>query len=259
MTETPSETEQNRAPKPRHWHPLAALAVTVLVLSLGVAVTISVTTMLLPVIADIDWVFDPVQLNRVADAKFLIAGFIGLFVAQCVSVAVILLLARQRKGKPRYTLFLTAPGSWLSLVFSALAFTIGATALIFGIHALWPFDLTGAMRDFILVAQSTQWLIAILVLAVGAPLSEELLFRGFLLSALERSILGPIGAAILTSALWTVIHWGYAVQAMLALFIMGLALAALVYRTGSIWHAIVAHATYNAGAFAYYRWFVTLN
>lgn len=259
MTETPSETEQNSASKSRHWHPLAALAVTVLVLSLGVAVTISVTTMLLPVIADIDWVFDPVQLNRVADAKLLVAGFIGLFAAQCVCVAVILLLARQRKGKPRDTLFLTAPGSWLSLVFSALAFTIGATALILGIHALWPFDLTGAVRDFILIAQSTQWLIAILVLAVGAPLSEELLFRGFLLSALERSILGPIGAAILTSALWTVIHWGYAIQAMLALFVMGLALAALVNRTGSIWHAIVAHATYNAGAFAYYRWFVTLN
>jgi len=259
MTEAPSETEENNTPKPRHWHPLVAIAVTVLVLSLSVTVTISVTTMLLPVFSDVDWVFDPVKLNRVSDAKFLIAGFIGLFVAQTITVFVILLLGRQRKGSPSQTLYLVAPGSWFGLAFSALAFTLGATALIFGVHALWPFDLTGAVRDFILVAQSTQWLIAILVLAVGAPLSEELLFRGFLLSALERSVLGPVGAAILTSALWTVIHWGYVIQAMLALFVMGLALAALVYRTGSIWHAVVAHATYNAGAFAYYRWFVTLD
>ncbi len=258
MIETPSETE-DKAPKPRHWHPLVAIAVTVLVLSLGVTVTISVTTILLPVIEDIEWAYDPTKLNHLGDVKFLIAGFIGLFVAQSITVVVTLVLGRQRKGIPSQTLYLVAPGPWLGLAFSALAFTLGATALIFGVHALWPFDLTGAVRDFILIAQSTQWLIAILVLAVGAPLSEELLFRGFLLSALERSILGPVGAAVLTSALWTVIHWGYVIQAMLALFVMGLALAALVYRTGSIWHAVVAHATYNAGAFAYYRWFVTLD
>ena len=38
-----------------------------------------------------------------------------------------------------------------------------------------------------------QWVLALLVVGIGAPLSEELLFRGFLLSALARSRLGFAG------------------------------------------------------------------
>ena len=51
------------------------------------------------------------------------------------------------------------------------------------------------LRPFVRHAQRAEWVLALLVVGIGAPLSEELLFRGFLLSALARSRLGFAGAA----------------------------------------------------------------
>ncbi len=52
------------------------------------------------------------------------------------------------------------------------------------------------------------WVI-LTVICLGAPLSEELLFRGFLFSGLAKSRLGLVGTAILTTLLWTALHAGY--------------------------------------------------
>lgn len=258
MTETHSETDGTEPDTPRGWRPFTALAVAVIVLAMSAAITIAVTAILLPVFENTDSFLDKEFLERAGDGKLLIASFAGLLVAQLIGCMVILLLARQRKGNRNDTLFLRSPHGPLRVVLAAVGFMVGAAALLFGIFAIWPFDLTAAVREFVLLAQSSHWPLAVLVLALGAPLYEEFLFRGFLLSSLQASALGPLGAAIITSAIWTLIHWGYAVQALLGLFVMGLALAALVRRTGSIWYAIAAHATYNSCAFIYYRWFVTL-
>lgn len=45
-----------------------------------------------------------------------------------------------------------------------------------------------------------------LALIVGAPLAEEIFFRGFLFKGLLHSRLGPIGAIVVTSAIWSGIH-----------------------------------------------------
>ena len=45
-----------------------------------------------------------------------------------------------------------------------------------------------------------RWVLALLVVGIGAPLSEELLFRGFLLSALAGSRVGFWGGALITTA-----------------------------------------------------------
>jgi len=45
-------------------------------------------------------------------------------------------------------------------------------------------------------------LAALAVIGIGAPLSEELLFRGFLFSGLAKSRLRILGTAVLTTALW---------------------------------------------------------
>jgi uncharacterized protein len=57
--------------------------------------------------------------------------------------------------------------------------------------------------------------------------------------------LGVIGSAILLSALWSVMHWGYSSQNLVALFLLGLLFAYIVWRTGSLWPAIVGHAANN--------------
>ena len=258
MTEAHSETNGAETNARRGWRPLPAVAVSILVLAMAAAITVATTAILLPLFEDRDSLFDAEFLANAGDGKLLIASFTGLLLAQLTACMMVFLLGRQRKGNRRDTLFLNPPHGPVRVILAAIAFTAGAAALLFGIYAVWPFDLTAAVREFVLLAQSSHWPLAVLVLALGAPLFEEFLFRGFLLSSLQATALGPVGAAAITSAVWTLIHWGYAVQALLGLFVMGLVLAALVQRTGSIWYAIAAHAAYNGSAFVYYRWFVTL-
>ncbi|MEL7048860.1 MAG: CPBP family intramembrane glutamic endopeptidase [Pseudomonadota bacterium] len=89
------------------------------------------------------------------------------------------------------------------------------------------------------------WLLAFIV-AVGAPLSEELLFRGFLLSALAQTPLGFVGASVITTALWAALHAQYSVAGLIAVFLLGLTFCWLLWRTGSLWVPIVCHGIYNA-------------
>lgn len=91
----------------------------------------------------------------------------------------------------------------------------------------------------------TFWLMLI-VIGVGAPLSEELLFRGFLFSGLAKSKLGFVGAGILTALLWTLLHVGYSIFGLIEVMGIGLYLAWLLVRTGSLWVTMFCHAVYNS-------------
>lgn len=88
-------------------------------------------------------------------------------------------------------------------------------------------------------------IVTLLVIAVGAPLSEELLFRGFLFSGLSKSRLGLWGTAILTSLAWTALHAGYSIFGLLEVLMIGLYFSWLLIRTGSLWVTIFCHAVYN--------------
>jgi uncharacterized protein len=82
---------------------------------------------------------------------------------------------------------------------------------------------------------------------VGAPLSEELLFRGALFSALRNSWFGKSGAVVITAALWALVHGASAPWLFVCvIFIMGLALGVLLLRFGSLWVTIIVHAVWNA-------------
>lgn len=93
--------------------------------------------------------------------------------------------------------------------------------------------------------------------AVVAPIAEELLFRGFALTAWRRAI-GARGAIVRSSVMFVLAHVlfvggdGFREAASLA-FVAGLArvpvaivLGWLYVRTGSLWGPIGLHAAYNA-------------
>ena len=98
--------------------------------------------------------------------------------------------------------------------------------------------------------ESPAGLLFFVVIALGAPASEELAFRGFLLPALAKSGLRFAGAAVVTSALWTVLHAGYSLAGLLEVFLIGLYLSAALWRTGMLWVPLVCHGLYNALLFA---------
>jgi membrane protease YdiL (CAAX protease family) len=84
---------------------------------------------------------------------------------------------------------------------------------------------------------------------VVAPVCEELLFRGFVFTAL-RNWCGMFPAAVITGLAFGAFHAGSAPAADLApLAALGFGLCLLYHRTGSLYPCIVAHSLNNSLAF----------
>jgi hypothetical protein len=89
-----------------------------------------------------------------------------------------------------------------------------------------------------------------IALVVLAPVSEEVFVRGFLLRGWTASRLGPIGAVVLTSLVWTALHAGYDALALIDIFFAGLWLGWIRLRSGSTLATMILHASQNAAALA---------
>lgn len=108
----------------------------------------------------------------------------------------------------------------------------------------------GFMLDVVKSARAdgALWLL-ILALAVGAPITEELLARGFLYRGWSESILRPTGAIIVSSLAWTAMHAQYYDPFLFSqVFTMGLLFGYLRHRTGSTWLTIILHGLNNLAA-----------
>jgi uncharacterized protein len=107
----------------------------------------------------------------------------------------------------------------------------------------------GFMLDVLKSARNdgALWLL-ILALCVAAPVSEELLARGFLYRGWSESFLQVPGAIVLSSAVWTAMHMQYEWYFFGEVFCLGLWFGYLRYRSGSTWLTIVLHGLNNFGA-----------
>ena len=82
-----------------------------------------------------------------------------------------------------------------------------------------------------------------------APVIEEFLFRGFLYSQLQQSILKDWGAVIVSSLVWTIIHFQYEAGILFVLFLFGLLLGYFRIKYNSLLIPIVLHAVNNLLSF----------
>lgn len=129
---------------------------------------------------------------------------------------------------------------------SALLSVSGAVvaSLIAYLWAAWLQSVTGytATADPLPVPQDvTQWIAALLAVAIIPALCEETLFRGLIQGALRRR-LGKAG--ILVAALiFAVLHFRW--EALPALLAVGLVLG-LTYDRRGLWSSALLHALYNA-------------
>jgi sodium transport system permease protein len=105
-----------------------------------------------------------------------------------------------------------------------------------------PESLVRALEQLLLLdgAPAPLWLVW-LVIACTPALCEELFFRGLILSGLRRLGLWP--ALVTCALLFGLAH--SSVYRLVPTFFIGLLLSWLVWRTGSIWTGILAHALNN--------------
>ena len=104
-------------------------------------------------------------------------------------------------------------------------------------------ELEKPAQDLTNNAHGPGFLLLAVLLIVGAPLVEELFYRGMLLNALKRN-LPAWPSIVICGVVFGIVHFDFVTLPGLALF--GILLAWLAHRSGRLGPNIVAHAAFNA-------------
>ncbi|MBR1124979.1 CPBP family intramembrane metalloprotease [Bradyrhizobium lablabi] len=80
---------------------------------------------------------------------------------------------------------------------------------------------------------------------LAAPIMEEFVFRGFMFRGWSESFLGPVGAIVLTSILFGMYHTQYDWLGRFWIFLFGLAMCTIRWRSNSTWLTVVVHSAVN--------------
>ena len=97
-------------------------------------------------------------------------------------------------------------------------------------------------------------LLLLFAFSVAAPMSEEVLARGFLFRGWSASFLRVPGAIILSSLVWTSVHLQYDFYFLAEVFSIGLWFGYMRHRANSLWLTIVLHALNNMTAVVLTMW-----
>jgi membrane protease YdiL (CAAX protease family) len=165
------------------------------------------------------------------------------------AVLAALWLAIRISGTP-FTKYLALRGtSWINFLIGAVALGV----LVMGWDLLSRVAgrevAPGFMGEVLQSARAdgALWLLVI-AFCVAAPVTEELFARGFLYRGWSESSLGPTGAILLSSLVWTALHLQYDWFFFGEVFSIGLLLGYLRYRFNSTWLTIFVHGLNNLAA-----------
>ncbi len=185
---------------------------------------------------------------RDSDSLTAVRALFVLMLAFHIAIAVAIVVAARWRGKSRWrdligwrSFRLGDKWVWL-IMLAALIYSVGADSLIGHFFPHRPAQLSIPSDQVVAIA-----LFALAV--VFAPIAEELLFRGWIYTAL-RAHWGLWPALLISSALFGFAHYEGTHLYALAVFPIGLALGLIRERTGSIKVSIGYHAFNNLAAFA---------
>lgn len=184
------------------------------------------------------------ELNLQAYANSLFSN--GFFIAITVIISglictpLTLLFAKLRKNilVRDYIGFRSSPKrEWVKWLLALAACLFLSDALSLLLHQ-------PIVPSFMADAYKTASFLPILLFAiiVVAPIFEEIFFRGFLFQGVRYSRLGPIGAIGITSFFWAIIHLQYDLYGIATVFVLGLLLGIVRFKTDSIYLPIIMHS-----------------
>jgi hypothetical protein len=168
-----------------------------------------------------------------------------ILISNPVTIAVIWLAVRLAKVDTVDYLALRWPAQ--RYVTIGLVLLVGLIALsdillyVSGRDLVTPFQLQSYTS-----ARAEGWLPAMLFAAiVVAPAGEEILFRGFLFQGFVRSERTAWPAIVVISLLWAALHIQYDWAGMLQIFVIGLFLGWMRWRSGSLLLTFFLHGLFN--------------
>jgi uncharacterized protein len=152
------------------------------------------------------------------------------------------------RQNPLKTMKIITPIDWRGLI-SGLVVSTLYFALIFGSEKF----ISGRTLAPLLKASAGAWLVT-LAQSFFSPISEELLFRGFVLPQINARV-SFWKANIIQALLFTAMHWPnwlwvngfqpWVVTSSISIFGLGLLFGWLLRRTNSIWPPVAAHILNN--------------
>jgi CAAX protease family protein len=176
---------------------------------------------------------------------------IASFVAQWVPYAVMLVVLSKRDGTNRFVDDYRLRWRWIDMV----GFPIGALCQLVLMQLIyWPLrelfpdtftndrleERAGDLWD----RAHGAWLVAlVVVVAIGAPIVEELVYRGLILQTLQSRVNDAL-ALVISAAFFAGIH--FAPVEFPGLFAFSIVLGLCFQRTGRLSMAITAHIGFNA-------------
>jgi membrane protease YdiL (CAAX protease family) len=191
--------------------------------------------------------FDIASMKTVASAGTVISLSVMMGLP---AVLAVLWLATRMARTPFADYLALRRTSWSNLLIGIAALV----ALVVGwdllSRALGHDTTQGFMVDVLKSAQAdgALWLLVI-AFSVAAPVTEELMVRGFLYHGWSESMLGPLGAIVLSSLVWTAMHGQYYDWfPFCEVMSIGLLLGYMRYRSNSTWLTIVMHGINNLAA-----------
>jgi membrane protease YdiL (CAAX protease family) len=175
------------------------------------------------------------------ESSFFVASLFGL--GLMLGAALLIALGARK----RELFALRRPRSWRRAIAIAFGVLVGVLALS-GVVSLWfdPGEEQGLLPEEWPPPDAAVFALNAVAVVVGAPLAEEILFRGLGYSLLAR--LGTPVAVVGTAAAWGAAHG--LVEAFPLIFALGVGLALLRRSTDSVFPGMLLHALFNALALA---------
>jgi CAAX protease family protein len=170
-----------------------------------------------------------------------------LMLAQGVIVAMLVFAARRSGGSALTYLGLVRPrGRYvlLGLLCVVLPLLLMFAHVGFDIRQIVPPEQFGRAREANIWHMQAYLLIISAV--IGAPIMEEIVFRGFLYRGLSATRLGVAGTILITSVVWALMHTDKTPAAMFDTAVHGVIWGWLRWYTGSTWVTIGTHTANNA-------------
>ena len=181
------------------------------------------------------------EVTRLAEDGTLFAA--ATFVTTAVCCPLILGIIKLKKNS-RIREYLAwravAPGTALRW-FGALAIVLAASDLL---TVSLGRPIVPESMSALYASANPKWMFWV-ALVVGAPLFEELFFRGFLFKGLEASFLDAAGTIVITAGAWAVIHLQYDSYGIATVFVLGLLLGAARAYGGTLLLPLGMHSVAN--------------
>ena len=176
-------------------------------------------------------------------------NYIALFVGQGFMIIPLLLFLISRNEPIIESLRLNSIS--LSTFISAICISMGLIPVVDEMDRILSFVFGGEeelaqLTDILIIDYSFIGILLSTTIVVLAPFGEELLFRGFLQKKLEESWKDITRAVLVTSLFFAFIHMNpvWIIQ----IYLLGVILGYLAWKTGSILTSLVLHSLNNGAA-----------